>query len=35
VLVSVGSVSALHRAYPSYFLDTKRFLQTVDEAIKK
>ena len=35
VLVSVGSVAALRRAYPSYFLDTKRFLQTVDEAIKK
>jgi len=35
VLVSVGSVSALRRAYPSYFLDTKRFLQTVDEAIRK
>jgi hypothetical protein len=35
VLVSVGSVAALRRAYPSYFLDTKRFLQAVEEAIKK
>lgn len=35
VLVSVGSVSALRRAYPSYFLDTRRFLQAVKDAINQ
>jgi len=35
VLVSVGSVAALRRAYPSYFLNTKRFLQIVEDAIKR
>jgi hypothetical protein len=35
VLVSVTSLSALKRAYPSYFLDTARFLSAVREAVAK
>ncbi len=35
VLVSVRSVTALRRAYPSYFLDTRRFLQAVEQATKE
>ncbi len=34
VLVSVDSVKNLRRAYPNYFLDTRVFLDTVEEAIK-
>ncbi len=33
VLVSVSSLKALRRAYPSYFLDTNRFLQALQRAI--
>ena len=33
VLVSVESLSALRRAYPNYFLDLKKFIQAVKEAI--
>lgn len=33
VLVSVDSMAALRRAYPNYFLDTKRFLEEVERAI--
>ena len=33
VLVSVSSLAALRRAYPSYFLDSRRFLVAVEEAI--
>lgn len=33
VLVSVDSLGALRRAYPNYFLDTKVFLEAVEEAI--
>jgi hypothetical protein len=33
VLVSVESVAALRRAYPNYFLDTRAFLESVEEAI--
>jgi hypothetical protein len=33
VLVSVDSMASLRRAYPNYFLDTRRFLETVEEAI--
>jgi hypothetical protein len=33
VLVSVSSLAALRSAYPSYFLDTERFLTLVREAI--
>jgi|GEM_PF-6315304 len=34
VLVSVTSLSSLRYAYPNYFLDTKRFLDSLDEAMK-
>jgi ppGpp synthetase/RelA/SpoT-type nucleotidyltranferase len=34
VLVSVRSLSALRRAYPSYFLDTRRFVDAVQEVLK-
>jgi hypothetical protein len=34
VLVSVESVTALRRAYPNYFLDTKVFLDVVSKAIR-
>jgi hypothetical protein len=34
VLVSVESLDALRRAYPSYFLDTRRFLDALGEALK-
>jgi hypothetical protein len=34
VLVSVDSLKALRRAYPNYFLDTKRFSEIVDRALK-
>lgn len=33
VLVSVESVSALKRAYPNYFLDTRAFLSAVQHAL--
>jgi hypothetical protein len=33
VLVSVSSLQALRHAYPSYFLDTTRFMAEVKEAI--
>ena len=33
VLVSVDSMSALRRAYPSYFLDTEVFIQAVRQAL--
>jgi ppGpp synthetase/RelA/SpoT-type nucleotidyltranferase len=35
VLVSVESVAALKRAYPNYFLDTKRFITAVGHAIHR
>lgn len=34
VLVSVESLDALRRAYPSYFLDTSQFIDAVREAIR-
>jgi hypothetical protein len=34
VLVSVDSVRDLRRAYPNYFLDTRAFLDAVQDAIK-
>jgi hypothetical protein len=34
VLVSVESLDALKRAYPSYFLDTRQFVDAVKEAIQ-
>jgi len=33
VLVSVDSMAALRRAYPNYFLDTKRFVEELTRAI--
>jgi len=33
VLVRVGSLVALRRAYPNYFLDTTAFVRSVEEAI--
>jgi hypothetical protein len=33
VLVSVDSLRALKRAYPNYFLDTRAFVEAVDQAI--
>jgi hypothetical protein len=33
VLVSVDRTTALTRAYPNYFLDTRVFLRAVEEAI--
>jgi ppGpp synthetase/RelA/SpoT-type nucleotidyltranferase len=33
VLVSVGSLAALRRAYPNYFLDTRVFINTVRNAM--
>ena len=35
VLVSVGSVDELKRAYPNYFLNTSIFLDLVDWAIRE
>jgi hypothetical protein len=35
VLVSVTSLAALRRAYPSYFLDTQRFITAVRDAIRR
>jgi len=34
VLVSVDSISALKRAYPNYFLDTRAFLEALKTALK-
>jgi hypothetical protein len=34
VLVSVSSLEVLRRAYPSYFLDTERFLTLLREALE-
>lgn len=34
VLVSVDSIAALRSAYPSYYLDTREFLNVVTEVIK-
>lgn len=34
VLVSVDSLAQLRRAYPNYFLDSKAFLDALDEAIR-
>lgn len=34
VLVSVDSISALKKAYPNYFLDTRAFLAAVEQALK-
>jgi hypothetical protein len=34
VLVSVDSVAALRRAYPNYFLDTKVFLELMNETLR-
>jgi hypothetical protein len=33
VLVSVDSLASLRRAYPNYFLDTRAFVDLVDETI--
>ena len=33
VLVSVESFASLRRAYPNYFLDTKKFVELVDRAL--
>ena len=35
VLVSVGSISRLREAYPSYFLDTTEFVQFIQECCDK
>lgn len=35
VLVAVESISTLKRAYPNYFLDTKSFIQELDDILKK
>jgi len=34
VLVSVDSMAALRRAYPSYFLDTRVFVREIRQALK-
>jgi hypothetical protein len=34
VLVSVESITALKRAYPNYFLDTRAFLEALDAALR-
>ena len=34
VLVSVESITALKRAYPNYFLDTRAFLEALEAALK-
>ena len=34
VLVSVESITALKRAYPNYFLDTRAFLEALEVALK-
>ena len=34
VLVSVDSMAALRRAYPNYFLDTKVFVDLMNETLK-
>jgi len=34
VLVSVGSITSLRKAYPNYFLDTEDFLKNVESIIK-
>ncbi len=34
VLVSVGSVNSLKKAYPNYFLDTKEFIKNVSRIIQ-
>ena len=34
VLVSADSMAALQRAYPNYFLDTKLFIQSLNQIIK-
>lgn len=33
VLVSVDSLASLRKAYPSYYLDTKRFTKLVNELV--
>lgn len=35
VLVSVDSVTALQRAYPNYFLDTRVFISLVEDALER
>lgn len=35
VLVSVGSLGSLRRAFPNYFLDTSLFIDAVEQAIKR
>ena len=35
VLVSVDSLSALRRAYPNYFLDTRVFLDLLEETLRE
>ena len=35
VLVSAGSIEALRRAYPNYFLDTKQFIMYLDRIERK
>jgi len=34
VLVSVLSINALKRAYPNYFIDTHRFIHTVEQVLR-
>ena len=35
VLVSTGSIDALRRVYPNYFLDTTEFIKALDRISKK
>jgi hypothetical protein len=35
VLVSVDSLAALRRAYPNYFLDTRVFLDLLEEILRE
>jgi len=32
VLVAVGSINMLYKAYPSYFLDVQQFLEMIQEC---
>lgn len=34
VLVSAESISALKRAYPNYFMDTKRFSEVLSDTLR-
>ncbi|RSR30520.1 (p)ppGpp synthetase, partial [Acinetobacter baumannii] len=35
VLVSVGDMKAIKKAYPNYFLDTNQFIKEMQSAFKK